>query len=98
MPNHDQNHNRFSMLWIMLPCLLLIILVASGLEKFTGGWIIWILLAVCFGSHFLFMGRGRHSNGHDDSNPDDETAPSESGHKQNIASNDIKKPPHSCCH
>lgn len=96
MRNHNDK-NKFSMLWMMLPCLLIL-----GFALFSGGgesrsWLSIIVIGAMVGGHLWMMLRG---HGHEPSEDEDsattekkETPPEDAPHADEKKS----RSDHSCC-
>jgi hypothetical protein len=68
--NKDGGHK--GMMWMMIPCLLLLGFVFLGGEKLSSGGYVWpILIGVFVVAHIWMMFRGH--GGHDDANTEDKT-------------------------
>ena len=86
---HDHNgKNDNWMMWVMIPCLLLIIVVFWGGGKLISSKYLWlVMLGACVVPHIWMMLRGHGE--HEDTNTEDKTE----------TKNENNKPKHgSCCH
>lgn len=62
MHNHKGKNNKL-MLWMMLPCFLLVVLIFFGGDKLTSSNYLWlIVLGVCVGPHIWMMLRGHEGH------------------------------------
>ena len=72
MHNHDGKNSK-SMMWMMLPCLLLVAVVFLGGGKLASSNYLWlIMLGVCVVPHLWMMFKGGHG-GHSDDNTENKT-------------------------
>lgn len=90
MHNHNKNGGHKGMLWMMLPCLLLLGFLFLGGSKVIPSEYLWlVIIAVCVVPHVWMMFRGH--GGHDDSHIERRT--DASGQKETK-----DKSKHGCCH
>jgi hypothetical protein len=67
MHNHDGKNSK-SMIWMMIPCLLLVAVVLFGGRKLaSSNYLFLIMLGVCVVPHFwmMFKGHRGHGRNHD---------------------------------
>ena len=88
MDNHNEKQSH-SMLWMMLPCLLVPIAILLVGKSASGSWLSWIIIGVCVAPCIVMMFRGHGSHG-----KQSESIVSEEVGKSNADT----KSGHSCCH
>ena len=76
MHNHNNNKNcggnNKSMMWMMIPCLLMVALLLFSGSKFTSSKYLWlIVIGICVIPHIWMMFKGH--GGHNDNNPEDKS-------------------------
>ena len=94
---HDHNDNKNGrhngMMWMMIPCLLLLGVILLGGGNLSSGGYLWpILIGVFVVAHIWMMFRGRSGHNHSDS----EEKQDEDSEKQNNKNNEHKHG--GCCH
>jgi hypothetical protein len=75
MHNHSKNGGHKGMMWMMIPCLLLIAVVLFSRDKLVPPKYLWlIIVGVCVVPHvwMMFKGRGGHGE-YGDANMEDKT-------------------------
>jgi len=100
MHNHNNNntggdgHKR--MIWMMIPCLLLVAVVLFGGGKFISSKYLWlVMLGVCVVPHIWMMLRGHR--GHSDNNMEDKI--NDASTKELKTKDGNEKSKHGgCCH
>ncbi len=98
MDNHNEKQNH-SMMWMMLPCLLILVFfVLAGGVSF-GSWPLLALVGIMVGAHLWMMFRG-HGHGSSDENHSDMTDTKQASPDDASPHVDEKKDHsgHSCCH
>jgi len=94
MHNHNGKRNN-SMMWMMIPCLLLLgfLLFFGGDNLFSGGYLWPILIAIFVGAHvwMMFRGHGKHGG-----NSDADTEGKTNAVEESKTKDEHKKG--SCCH
>ena len=98
MHDHGGGNNK-SMLWMMLPCLLLLgFLFFGGSKLFSGGYLLWIIVGICVVPHIwmMFKGHGGHE-GHSDTDMGDKTNNTSAKQSETKDGNDKHKGG-GCCH
>lgn len=92
MHDHNKNGGGNGMLWMMIPCLLLLGVLFLGGGKLSGGGYLWpILIGVFVVAHVWMMFRG---HGHSGTNTEDKT--DDASAKQPGVKDDHKHG--GCCH
>ena len=79
MYNHDKEEGGNGMMWMMIPCLLLLGVLFLGGGKFSGGGYFWpILMGVFVVAHvwMMFRGHGKHSDANTEGKTDNASAKS----------------------
>ena len=97
MHNHDKNGGGKGMMWMMIPCLLLIAFALFGGGSLASSKYLWlIIVGVCVVPHIWMMFRGH--GGHSDDNAEDKI--NDASEKQLEAKEKYNKsgPGGSCCH
>lgn len=93
--NKDGGHKR--MLWMMIPCLLLLGFVFFGGNKLSSNGYLWpILIGAFVFAHIwmMFKGHGGHNNNNDTENKNNGTSVNQSERKNE----DNKHKGGGCCH
>ena len=76
MHNHDGKGNN-SMMWMMIPCLILLGIIFLGGGKLSGGGYLWpVLIGIFVFAHIwmMFKGHGGHSYDNAEDKTDDNSA------------------------
>jgi hypothetical protein len=78
MHNHTNENDKSSghrgMMWMMIPCLLLLGLLFFSGGRLSSSWYLWlIIIGVCIGPHIWMMlkGHGSHINSKDKSSEEE---------------------------
>jgi len=94
MHNHNGKGNN-SMMWMMIPCLLLVGVLFLGGGKLSGGGYLWpILIGVFVVAHIWMMFRGHGKHGDTNSDEKHEITGEENKDKKS----DKNHSGHGCCH
>ena len=94
MHNHNGKGNN-SMMWMMIPCLLLVGVLFLGGGKLSGGGCLWpILIGVFVVAHIWMMFRGHGKHGDTNSDEKHEITGEENKDKKS----DKNHSGHGCCH
>ena len=95
MHNHNGENSK-SMLWMMLPCLLLVLFVLFGGAGLVSSKYLWlIILGVCVVPHLFMMFKGR--GGHGDNDTEDKNNDT-SVNQSETKDEDDKSKQGGCCH
>jgi len=71
MHNHNGKNNKL-MMWMMIPCLLLLAFVLFGGNGLGASkYLVFIMLGVCVIPHLWMMFKGGHGDEHSDTNTED---------------------------
>ena len=67
MHDHNNNDNKYGghkgMMWMMIPCIILLGVLFLGGGKLSSSWYLWlIIIGICVGPHILMMLRGHESH------------------------------------
>jgi len=67
MHDHDNNDNKYGghkgMMWMMIPCIILLGILFIGGGKLSSSWYLWlIIIGICAGPHIWMMLRGHGSH------------------------------------
>ena len=94
MHNHNGKGNN-SMMWMMIPCLLLVGVLFLGGGKLSGGGYLWpILIGIFVVAHVWMMFRGHGKHGDTNSDEKHEITGEENKDKKS----DKNHSGHGCCH
>ena len=75
MHNHNNNGGHKGMMWMIIPCLLLLGVLFLGGGKLSSSWYLWlIIIGICVGPHVWMMltGHGSHDSENKEKEPLDE--------------------------
>lgn len=84
MHNHNKDGGGKGMMWMMIPCLLLVGVLFLGGSKLSGGGYLWpILIGVFVVAHvwMMFKGHGGHSDNTEERTDDASKSGSTNEHK-----------------
>ena len=101
MHNHDEK-GKNSMMWMMIPCLLLLGVLFLGGDKLSSGGYLWpILIGIFIVAHvwMMFRGHGNHNNANtEDKANDASTKQPETNLPAQAGDEDSKHKHGGCCH
>ena len=64
MHDHNENNGHKGMMWMMIPCILLVVIALFGSKLASSNYLWLIILGVCVVPHIWMMlkGRGKHED------------------------------------
>jgi formate hydrogenlyase subunit 3/multisubunit Na+/H+ antiporter MnhD subunit len=73
--NNDKGGGHWGMMWMMIPCLLLLGFLFLGDGRFPASkyfWVILVVIGVCVGPHLWMMLKGHRNHTNSNDKPSDE--------------------------
>lgn len=70
--HNNKNDGHKGMMWMMIPCFLLLGVLFFGGGKLSSSWYLWlIIIGICVGPHIWMMLRGHGSHGSENKEKED---------------------------